>query len=360
MDIKMKFIKQLILSMLLSLAMLAANAQGTLISDIVALSGNVTDVDNNAVTGLALMAVDATNGTWYYTMDVSTWKAVGSVAENNALLLAADANTRLYFQPNPNFNGTVTDAIRFRAWDQSSGTAGSKADTSTNGETTAFSREIGTASIVVTAINDAPVAEALAVTADEDTPVTDTLSATDIEGDSLSYSLVSNASNGTAVISSTGTLTYTPNADFNGTDSFTYKVNDGTEDSNIATVTVTVTAVNDAPLISGTPATGVDEDSAYSFVPTASDMEGDNLTFSISNQPSWANFDSNTGALSGTPGNGDVGITDKIVISVSDGSLSASLPAFSLTVNNINDAPVLDNDGKMIDAVPEDAGAPNG
>ncbi|OAD18640.1 VCBS protein [Candidatus Thiomargarita nelsonii] len=168
MDIFMKFIKRLILTLFLSLAMLAANAQGTLISDIVALSGNVTDVDNNAVTGLALMAVDATNGTWYYTMDGSTWMAVGSVAENEALLLAADAETRLYFQPNPNFNGTVTDAIRFRAWDQSSGTAGSKADTSTNGDTTAFSREIGTASIIVIAVNDAPVASGLVVTTDEE------------------------------------------------------------------------------------------------------------------------------------------------------------------------------------------------
>jgi len=358
MDIKMKYIKRLILSMFLSLAMLAANAQGTLISDIVALSGNVTDVDNNAVTGLALTAVDATNGTWYYTMDGSTWKAVGSVAENNALLLAADAKTRLYFQPKPNFNGTVTNAIRFRAWDQSSGTAGSKADTSTNGDTTAFSREIGTASIIVIAVNDAPVAEVLAVTTDEDTPLTDTLSATDIEGDSLSYSLVSEASNGTAVISSTGTLTYTPNADFNGTDSFTYKVNDGTVDSNIATVTVTVTAVNDTPLISGTPATSVDEDSAYSFIPTASDIEDDSLTFSISNQPSWANFNSDTGALSGTPTNSDVGITDNIVISVSDGSLSADLPAFNLTVNNINDAPVLDTNARKLDDMQEDAGDP--
>ncbi|MEN8218041.1 MAG: Ig-like domain-containing protein [Pseudomonadota bacterium] len=356
----MKSFKLLILIMLLSLAMLEAKADSTLISDLVALDGNVTDVDSNAVTGLALTAVDASNGTWYYTTDGTTWKAVGSVAENNALLLAADAKTRLDFQPNANFNGSVTNAISFRAWDQTSGTASSKVDTSTNGGTTAFSSEIDTANITVTAVNDAPIAEDKTVTTDEDTSVSDVLSATDIDGDSLTYSLVSDGSNGTAVITSTGDFTYTPNADFNGTDSFTYKVNDGTVDSNTATVTVTVTAVNDVPSISGTPAISVDEDTDYTFTPTASDVEGDTLTFSITNKPSWADFSTSTGQLSGTPENSDVDTTDNIVITVSDDTLSADLPAFNLTVNNTNDAPVLGETSDLkLDAVPEDTGAPS-
>ncbi len=70
----------------------------------------------------------------------------------------------------------------------------------------------------------------------------------DVDGDSLTPSLVSGPSNGTLTLNSDGSFTYTPNANFNGTDTFTYKVSDGTLDSNVATVTITVNAVNDAPV----------------------------------------------------------------------------------------------------------------
>jgi hypothetical protein len=91
--------------------------------------------------------------------------------------------------------------------------------------------------------------------------------------------------------------------------------------------------VNDAPVITGTPTTSVDQDVAYSFTPTATDADvGDVLTFSIANKPNWASFDEATGVLSGTPTHDDVGTTTGIVISVSDGVLSASLPAFNLEV----------------------------
>jgi len=87
---------------------------------------------------------------------------------------------------------------------------------------------------------------------------------------------------------------------------------------------------NRAPVISGTPATSVTENTAYSFKPVASDADGDKLTFSIAKKPAWASFSSSTGRLSGTPGNSHVGTTSGIVISVSDGSVSRSLPAFNL------------------------------
>src|SRR5690606_15305949 len=94
--------------------------------------------------------------------------------------------------------------------------------------------------------------------------------------------------------------------------------------------------------ISGTPATSVNEDSAYSFIPTASDVDvGDTLTFSIANKPSWASFNTSTGALTGTPTNDDVGTNSGIVISVSDGIASADLTSFSITVANTNDAPTI-------------------
>ncbi|WP_445081790.1 putative Ig domain-containing protein [Shewanella putrefaciens] len=96
---------------------------------------------------------------------------------------------------------------------------------------------------------------------------------------------------------------------------------------------------NGAPTISGTPALSINQDTPYSFIPTATDTAGDTLTFSITNKPTWATFEPATGALTGTPTNADIGITNGIVISVSDGTLSASLPAFSITVVNVNDAP---------------------
>jgi hypothetical protein len=99
------------------------------------------------------------------------------------------------------------------------------------------------------------------------------------------------------------------------------------------------TPTNRAPTISGAPATAVAAGQTYSFTPTASDPDGQALTFSIANKPSWANFSSASGSLSGTPGAGDVGTHGGIVISVSDGSASASLPAFSIQVTSGTTAP---------------------
>ena len=98
---------------------------------------------------------------------------------------------------------------------------------------------------------------------------------------------------------------------------------------------------NLAPTISGTPATSVTEGNSYSFAPSAFDINASALTFDIQNQPSWTVFDDQTGQLSGTPGANDVGVHGGIVISVSDGLLSSSLPAFSITVNSLanNTAP---------------------
>jgi hypothetical protein len=89
---------------------------------------------------------------------------------------------------------------------------------------------------------------------------------------------------------------------------------------------------NQSPTISGTPTGSVMQGVAYSFAPTASDANGDTLTFSIANKPSWAAFNATTGALTGTPGAGDVASYAGIVISVSDGQASMSLAAFSISV----------------------------
>ena len=96
--------------------------------------------------------------------------------------------------------------------------------------------------------------------------------------------------------------------------------------------TLPPTPSNNAPVISGTPSNAVVISNAYSFTPSASDPDGDSLSFNVQNKPAWANFNGTTGALSGTPSLGDVGNYSNIGISVSDGNMSDSLPAFSVGV----------------------------
>ena len=84
--------------------------------------------------------------------------------------------------------------------------------------------------------------------------------------------------------------------------------------------------------ISGKPATSATVGSNYSFTPTASDSDGGALKFSIANAPTWAAFNTATGQLSGSPKVTDTGTTMNIVISAADGSATASLAAFSITV----------------------------
>src|SRR5690606_12875492 len=92
---------------------------------------------------------------------------------------------------------------------------------------------------------------------------------------------------------------------------------------------------NDAPTIAGNPPSQATVGQPYSFTPQASDPDGDSLTFTIENKPDWADFDSSNGRLSGTPDAGDVGTTSNSVIRVSDGTLTASRNAFSVTVNDV-------------------------
>ncbi len=93
---------------------------------------------------------------------------------------------------------------------------------------------------------------------------------------------------------------------------------------------------NSAPTISGSPQTSVTIAEQYSFAPVASDPDGDTLSFTVSGQPSWASFNTNTGVLSGTPTMGDIGTYGDILISVSDGTATASLPQFSVAVNQVS------------------------
>jgi hypothetical protein len=91
-------------------------------------------------------------------------------------------------------------------------------------------------------------------------------------------------------------------------------------------------AVNHAPTITGTPNVSAQAGSSYSFAPAAADTDGDTLSFQIANKPGWANFSTATGALSGTPGDSDVGQSGNITITVTDSQMNASLQSFRITV----------------------------
>jgi VCBS repeat-containing protein len=107
--------------------------------------------------------------------------------------------------------------------------------------------------INITAANDTPTANGDTYTTDEDTELTVgtpgvLANDTDVDGDGLTASVVTTTANGVLVFNPDGSFTYTPNADFNGTDSFTYVASDGQATSTMATVTITVTAANDDPV----------------------------------------------------------------------------------------------------------------
>jgi len=160
-------------------------------------------------------------------------------------------------------------------------------------------------------------------------------SASDADGNTLGFT-IANRPSWASFSTTTGRLTGTPTA--TGTFSnIVIGVSDGKVTTSLPAFSITVANTsNRAPVISGTPATSVNAGSAYSFRPTASDADGNTLTYSIANRPSWATFNTGTGALTGTPTASQVGSYGNITISVSDGKASASLAAFAIAVVDVS------------------------
>jgi len=164
----------------------------------------------------------------------------------------------------PDLNYTGTDSFTYKAND---GTGDSN---------------VATVTITITPVNDAPVAKDQAVSIPEDTPTLIALPATDVDSDVLASTIITGPTHG--VLSGSGAqITYTPNLNYFGPDSFTFKVNDGTTDSNIATVSITVTPVNDAPVIEPIPAIYVPEDSEVQVCLVVTDADGDAITYNLPN-----------------------------------------------------------------------------
>jgi hypothetical protein len=213
--------------------------------------------------------------------------------------------------------------------------------------------------LTVTNTNDAPVISGTPpTTIAEDANYSFTPSAADADGDTLTYSMAG-APSWLTINSSTGFVSGTPtNSDVATTNGIVITATDPTNASDSLTAfNLTVTNTNDAPIISGTPPTAVNEEEEYSFTPTVTDDDesvtsSETQTFSIINKPDWASFDTTTGTLTGIPSTTDAADYANIVITVTDSaSNTASLAAFTITVIDSNEAPVAD---ELAHAVDED------
>ena len=274
---------------------------------------NDADVDGNPLT--AVLEIGPANGT-----------------------LTLNPDGSFTYTPNANWNGT--DTFTYHASD---------------GTTTS---NVATVTITVNAVNDAPVAADDAYTTDEDTLLTIAAPGvlgndTDADGNTLTAAPENGPTNGMLTLNANGSFTYTPNANWNGTDTFTYRASDGTDSSNVATVTITVNAVNDAP-VAANDAYATDEDvpltiAAPGVLGNDSDADGNTLTAAPENGPSNGTLTLNAnGSFTYTP-NADWNGTDTFTYRASDGAAASNVATVTITVGAVNDVPVAVDDAYTTD-----------
>ena len=218
----------------------------------------------------------------------------------------------------------------------------------------------GTVTVTVTAVNDAPVAGNDSYSTPEDATLTIAAPGvlandTDVDSTTLTASLVSGTANGTLTLNANGSFSYTPNANFNGSDSFTYRANDGALNSQLATVTITVTPVNDAPsALDQSVAAHLNTPVAVAL--TAYDVDGDPLTFRVVGSAAH-------GALSGTapnlvyiPYTGFSGM-DTITFVANDGTVDSNVGMVTIRImSGMNRPPEAEDQWIFIDEdTPSDA-----
>ncbi len=305
-------------------ATLPAQGAGTLVSELVDPAGYAGGLDNvtddSFVYGIAITGANTSHGTWHYSVNNgASWTVLGAVSDSNALTLNSSA--RLAFVPDAGYSGTVADGLTIRAWDISSGANGSYWDTTTNGGTTGYSTATDTVSITVNAVNDAPVVSAIdAGTVSEDAAVQtiDLLAGqSDLDGNPLSAINITVTDNLGGAVAFTdngnGTISIDPdqfgaalNSGHSRTVTVNYDVSDGTATTaNTATLVVAGADDNTPPVITfgggGTSASlTIDDSSTGVATVTATDIDGDTLTYSFSGGADQAVFtiDTSTGALS--------------------------------------------------------------
>jgi CshA-type fibril repeat protein len=242
--------------------------------------------------------------------------------------VAINPDGTVTYTPNANFNGT--DTISYTVSDGNGGT------------------DTATVTVTVNPVNDGPDAVNDAAATNEDTPVTVAVLAndTDPDGDPLTVTAAS-AANGTVAINPDGTVTYTPNANFNGTDTISYTVSDGNGGSDTATVTVTVNPVNDNPdAVNDTATTNEDAPVTIPVLANDTDVEGNPLTVTTATAANGSVAINPDGTITYTP-NANFNGTDTITYSVSDGAGGTDTATVTVTVNPVNDNPDAVNDTAM-------------
>ena len=232
------------------------------------------------------------------------------------LLFNADGS--FSFTPDADYNGV--DTFTFKANDGS-------ADSN-----------VGAVTIMVTAVNDAPVAADGSAETAEDSSADGQVNVTDVDGDPLTYSLVEGPAHGELTFNPDGSFSYTPDLDYNGSDSFIYQANDGSADSNTATVIITVTPVNDAPVATDGSVETAEDSSANGQV-VGTDVDGDPLTFNLVEGPTHGVLTFNPdGTYTYTPDLNYNG-TDAFTYMANDGTVDSNTATVAITVTPVNDAP---------------------
>src|SRR5207302_1081402 len=175
---------------------------------------------------------------------------------------------------------------------------------------------------------------------------------TDVEGDPLTAVLVSGPTHGTLTLNANGSFIYTPSANYNGADSFTYKANDGSADSNVATVSLTITPVNDPPVAANESYTTVEEKAitvnAPGVLANDSDVDGDALTAVLVTGPAHGTLALNAnGSFTYTPAANYNG-ADSFTYKASDGSATSNVATVTIGIAPVNDPPVAVNVGYSV------------
>ncbi|WP_281234901.1 Ig-like domain-containing protein [Flavobacterium gelatinilyticum] len=205
--------------------------------------------------------------------------------------------------------------------------------------------------ITVTAVNDAPVALADNYTVAEGGTINVNTADgvlsndSDAEGDAITAILVTNPSHGSLTLNADGSFDYTHDGSETTTDSFTYKVNDGTIDGNTVAVTITVTPVNDAPIALAdnyTVAEGgtINVNTADGVLSNDSDAEGDAITAILVTNPSHGSLTLNADGSFDYTHDGSETTTDSFTYKVNDGTIDGNTVAVTITVTPVNDAPI--------------------
>jgi len=201
--------------------------------------------------------------------------------------------------------------------------------------------------LTIAPVNDAPVANDVVATTAEDTAVSITLDVSDVEDDDLVASIVTPPAHGVAVVSGTVVI-YTPEADWNGLDEFTYTVNDGELDSNLAVISVNVTPVNDAPVAVDDEYTVAEKETLTIDAPGVlgndSDVDGDALSAILVDTVSNGTLTLNAnGSFTYEPDEYFNGM-DSFTYKASDGELESELAVVTITVTPVNDWPIANDD----------------